>query len=116
MKHSGGEYNMERRVYHLLRRKRGIAGGGVFHCVFDLIEEIFDGDVDIVPLLHARRVSLEVPCVDMRIRAIQMRQNLKSCNIGITDVAVAEGPNKHFVDGTDEDLLQGFVRSVVLFV
>ena len=45
-----------------------------------------------------------------------MGEDLEGCDVGISDVAVANGGDEHVINGIDELLLESFVGGIILLV
>ena len=94
----------------------GITGGCILHRVLDLVEKSFNREVSIVAFFHTGGVGFQIGSVDLGVSTVEMSDELERGDVGITNVSVAERPNEHFIDRSDEKLLEGLVCGIILFV
>ena len=92
-----------------------IACVGILHAIFDLVEEDFDGEIDIVCRVHLHIVQAEVIATDLSVCGEEMGEKGFGCYIGIPNVAIFQRAREHIIDRTKKLLFECLVR-VVKFV
>ena len=92
-----------------------IACVGILHAIFDLVEEDFDGEIDIVCRVHLNIVQAEVIATDLSVCGEEMGEKGFGCYIGIPNVAIFQRAREHIIDRTKKLLFECLIH-VVKFV
>ena len=105
---------MKSDAYSLQRGVWGVPIRGVLDGAFDLVDECLNEQVGVARCANLDVVFLQVGGINVRVSCVQMVQDGAGGGGSVAHIALVEGTDEHFVDGSDENFSKVLVGATVL--
>ena len=73
----------------------------IIHYILNFCKQRFNGQFDVVWSLHAFLVCGKVGVTDEGLGVVEVGYDLEGDDVGKSDATVADGGDKHVIDGTE---------------